>query len=242
MDKLFETIKEATYDFIGYVLPGSIVMYLILISIKNDINSPVYILFKDISQYNEVLKIMININVIALIIVSYIIGHAISFVSNHIGILVNIISKSLNVSKSSEVTNNNKNYMDIIEEVVLEKYSDDKVVALLDKKEALIYLKRKASTLSRFENHNDLIQKYIYKSKLYSSLSGIFFVLMMDSIISTCVVIIDNKSDFLITQLILYIGVILSISILAISFYKEYNKHCELRKKEEYMYLINRLI
>ncbi|CEO26286.1 hypothetical protein [Paraclostridium sordellii] len=245
MGKLFESIKEFTYDFIGYVLPGSIVTYLMIISIKNNMNSPMYILFKDISQYNEVLTFMTNINIIAILVVSYIIGHGISFLSVYIEVIVKLIIKAIinikNKHKSKEITSNSKDYMEAIKEVVLEKYSDDEVVGLLGNREALAYLKRKASTLSRFESHNDLIQKYIYKSKLYGSMSSIFIVLMIDSIISTCIFIIRTKKNIEFTKLTLCIGVILFTSILAIGFYKEYIRHNKLREKEEYMYLINRL-
>lgn len=226
MSKLFENIKEFTYDAIGYILPGIVTMYFVIIVIYNH-QSPMYVFFTDFKKYKETLTVVTKMNFMFVIIASYIIGHLMSG-------LVSIIKCILkNFNNDADEDKEEKTYIQILEKVALEKYKDDDVLKLIKLKEEKIkYIMTKASTLSRFENHSDLIQKYIYKSKLYSSLSFIFLVLFIDSLISTIVKLSILK---------LYnIAVIAGLGVLTYSLYLEYEKHAHLRLKESYMYLLKK--
>lgn len=227
MNKLFESIKEFTYDSIGYMVPGIIVIYLSIIVLKN-MQSPMSVFFNNYMKYKDALNIIINVNVVFLAITSYIIGNIFSYISYLIEYKIkdNIIKKSKNAKE-------NDDYMEALKAAVLEKYKNDDVLKLIKTEdEKLKYIKTKASTLSRFENHSDLIQKYIYKSKLYSALSWIFLVLSIDSILWY----IFNASKVNLYKL----GIGIILILLTIALYKEYKKHSKLRLKESYMYLINK--
>lgn len=226
MTKLFENIKEFTYDAIGYILPGIVIMYLAIIVIANH-QSPMYVFFNDFKKYKETLIIVTKMNFVFVIIVSYIIGHLTSGLGSIIKCILNKFKNNEDEDKEE------KTYIQVLEKVVLENYKDDDVLKLIKSKEEKIkYIMTKASTLSRFENHSDLIQKYIYKSKLYSSLSFIFLVLFIDSLI---------LSIFKLSIFKLYnITVIAGVGVLTYSLYLEYKKHKYLRLKESYMYLLKK--
>lgn len=226
MTKLFENIKEFTYDAIGYILPGIVIMYLAIIVIANH-QSPMYVFFNDFKKYKETLIIVTKMNFVFVIIVSYIIGHLTSGLGSIIKCILNKFKNNEDEAKEE------KTYIQVLEKVVLENYKDDDVLKLIKSKEEKIkYIMTKASTLSRFENHSDLIQKYIYKSKLYSSLSFIFLVLFIDSLI---------LSIFKLSIFKLYnITVIAGLGVLTYSLYLEYKKHKHLRLKESYMYLLKK--
>lgn len=230
MTKLFENIKEFTYDAIGYILPGIVIMYLAIIVIGNH-QSPMYVFFYNLKKYNDALNIITKMNIMFVIISSYIIGHLTVCISDFIGCL---LGKIPNLEKFNDVLDKNRNkYIKKLQIAALEKYKDDEVLKLIENNEYKIdYLKTKASTLSRFESHSDLIQKYIYKSNLYRSLSCIFIILFFDSVISTFI-----KRSFL--NIYNYVA-IFAIVLLIYSLYKEYIKHKNLRLKESYMYLLKK--
>lgn len=225
IEKLFDVIKEFTYDLIGYILPGIIVLYLAAISISNDIKSPIYTIITNEINYQDVLNYILSLNMVVILTISYLAGHFISFV----GILI----EKINIFN---LKNKDKEYMQKLYTRVENLYNNDPILNEIsqeyDKKE---YLKTKASTISRFEGHSDLIQKYIYKSRLYGSLSATSLLLFVDSVISLFIVLsnqgIANS---------LPIVMVVTLFILFIGFNKEYYRHKSLREKECYMYLINK--
>lgn len=224
MDKLFEQIKEFTYDIVGYILPGVIVMYIGLVVVINNMKDPIYVLFTNIEGYSTALNYITNINIIFLFIASYIVGHIISFISILIGSIID------------KITINKKEYIEILEKIIINSDKEDEVINLLkDEEDQKTYILTKASTYSRFEEHNDLIQKYIYKSKLYSSMSCIFIILTLNCLVVVFNLIYIGKFEFI------HCMVLMILLISSIGFYKEFKRHKILRKKESYMYLINKI-
>lgn len=221
MDNIFKYIKEFTYDFIGYVVPGVIVFYLLLI-VATQGASPIYILFTNRQACKSVLDNLVSINIFAIIVISYLLGHGVNFIWDMI----------VKIKRYFFKKENDKKLEYKLKQVVLKLYSRDDVLISLDEEEGNRYLLTLASTNSRFENHNDLIQKYIYKHKLYGSLSFIFIILFIDSIISI-IMISDAKLEK-------FIVFVLPLFILMIAFFCEYKRHFDLRKKESYMYLISK--
>ena len=221
MDNIFKYIKEFTYDFIGYVVPGVIVFYLLLI-VATQGASPIYILFTNRQACKSVLDNLVSINIFAIIVISYLLGHGVNFIWDMI----------VKIKRYFFKKENDKKLEYKLKQVVLKLYSRDDVLISLDEEEGKRYLLTLASTNSRFENHNDLIQKYIYKHKLYGSLSFIFIILFIDSIISM-IMISDAKLEK-------FIVFVLPLFILMIAFFCEYKRHFDLRKKESYMYLISK--
>jgi hypothetical protein len=250
MEKLSENIKEFTYDAVGYMLPGIIVIYLALISIINNMETPIYIMFTNIKEYKLAVEYMLNLNLVFILSSSYIAGHLINFIADFIDLIIknkprNSIITDIREQKlykfSKKIIINSKKerreYVQVLKEVVLSEYKEDKILKLIDSKdEKVSYLQTKASTNSRFEGHNDLIQKYIYKSKLYGSLSSLFLILFIDSIISIIRV-------FIYTRIIeiSYIVMIVTLLILLLGFYDEHKRHIDLKQKECYIYLIEKL-
>ena len=87
------------------------------------------------------------------------------------------------------------------------------------------------SSFSRFTNHNDLIQKYIFKKTFFSSIKALCFFIYIDVIISS-----------IITKNYLYGVVLFIISyLLFLVFYYEENRHNKLREKEEYLFLYHHI-
>lgn len=236
MEKLFDSIKEFTYDLIGYILPGMIVMYLASISISNDIKSPIYTIITNKVNYQEVLDYIMSLNIIAILIISYMAGHFINFIGllieKSIKFIVGIIKK---IGKSN-FKKKEKVYMQYLYTMVVNLYSDDQVLnSILEKQDKKEYLQTKASTMSRFEVHSDLIQKYIYKSRLYGSLSAMCLLLFFDSIVSLFILLSNQGTVNVLSMVIIAI-----LLILFIGFNKEYLRHKYLREKECYMYLIHK--
>lgn len=285
MDNVFKYIKEFTYDFVGYVVPGIIVFYLLLI-VATQGASPIYILFTNKETYKSVLEKLVSINIFAIIVISYLLGHGVNFICNimnekvldfldniekvlkhPIKFLKKILSlikitlkhpiKYLKITisffkrlkKSSQHQKLKRDYQeknkkileDMLEEKVLYIYREDDILNSLDEKEKSRYLLTLASTNSRFEDHNDLIQKYIYKNKLYGSLSCICLGLLINvlvSIIPIMIVKVDCLGLFF-SILLKILLILILLVIMMISFYSECKRHLNLRRKESYMYLIN---
>lgn len=255
MDNILKDIKEFTYDFVGYVVPGIIVFYLLLI-VAIQGASPIYILFTNKEAYKTVLDNLVSINIFAIIVISYLLGHGVNFICNIMNkkvldILDNIEKvlrhpiKMIKRNKKSKDSNDGKEYEkleDILEKTVLELYREDDILKSLDKKEKSRYLLTLASTNSRFEDHNDLIQNYIYKNKLYGSLSCICLGLLIDglrSIIPIMIVKVNCIGLFFSILLKMFLILILLV-VMMISFYSECKRHLNLRRKESYMYIINK--
>ena len=226
MENIFKYIKECTYDFVGYVVPGIIVFYLLLIVATQEA-SPIYILFTNRQVCKSVLENLVSINIFAIIVISYLLGHGVNFIWNMIEKISRLFLKN----------ENNKKLEYKLKQVVLELYSEDDILISLDEEEGNRYLLTLASTNSRFENHNDLIQKYIYKKKLYGSLSCICLGLLIDGLLSIIPIVIDTKLSEKFCFILL---ILVFLVIMMISFYSEYKKHLNLRRKESYMYLINK--
>lgn len=248
MEKLFENIKEFTYDVVGYILPGIIVVYLGLICIMNDTKTPIQVLFTNLNSFRISLDYMVNMNIVFLLVTSYIGGHIISFISVVYGQVTKLANKMFierlpsnlvnKVNRILGIKNKANRNIKVLEEFILKESKGDKILNLLnDRDDKIHYLLTKASTNSRFEGHNDLIQKYIYKSRLYSSISCIFLLLSIDSFIVIINMIFIKHQTVLIYNYIVLI--VLSVSFWG--FFCEYKRHLNLRYKECYIYLINKL-
>ena len=97
MDNVFKYIKEFTYDFVGYVVPGIIVFYLLLI-VATQGASPIYILFTNRQVCKSVLDNLVSINIFALIVISYLLGHGVNFIYN----IINMNKKVLYILDNIE--------------------------------------------------------------------------------------------------------------------------------------------
>lgn len=244
MEKLFESIKEFTYDVVGYILPGMVAVYLGLICIMNDMKTPIYVLFNNSNSLIISLDYMVNMNIVFLLLMSYIAGHIISFIFIIYGKVTKLVNgifikklPSNLVNKILCIKNEQSRNIRILEDFILRESNSDQILNLLnDRDDKIRYLLTKASTNSRFEEHNDLIQKYIYKSRLYSSISCIFLLLSIDSFIEIINMI------FIRHQVVFHYNYIVFIILLVSSwgFFREYKRHLNLRYKECYMYLINK--
>lgn len=261
MEKLFGDIKEFTYDLVGYILPGLIALVIILIYAISNTTVSIYLIELNIEKYKSIMDIISNINLVLLLIISYILGHIVNFISNLIGRIIiifnlikmkitkNLINKKLikliigrisNFNKKNLLIDyNEKSYLDELKKFVVDNSKEDKILSELDEKNTKEYLLTKASTNSRFENHNDLIQKYIYKYKFYASLSCVFFILVLDDIWSIFLII--TKRVEITRTLYIYIILLVILIISFNGFYGEYNRHKKLREKESYIYLINKI-
>ena len=99
-----------------------------------------------------------------------------------------------------------------------------------------------ATTNSRFENSNNLIQKYISKINMYTSLCSISFLLILDVLVSGIYIIFninklnynENYTLFILICLFILFYILFSI------FYKEYYRHTKLKEKECYFYILNK--
>ncbi|MBS7148156.1 MAG: hypothetical protein KH083_07070 [Intestinibacter bartlettii] len=236
MEKLFGEIKELTYDLVGYVLPGLIAFVIILIYAINNTTVSLYLIELNIEKYKYLSDFIININIVFLIIISYILGNIVNFISNLIEIIINKFN--LNDGNNHDYYG----YIQVLKQYVIDNSTEDEILSRLEEEDKNRYLLTKASTNSRFESHNDLIQKYIYKYKFYASLMVIFFILTLDNIASVVFIIIKQAE----INTPLYIYIILQIMswgfiICFICFYTEYKRHKNLREKESYIYLINKI-
>ncbi|WBW96309.1 hypothetical protein [Oceanirhabdus sp. W0125-5] len=226
--KLFDKLQESLYDIFGILIPGYIVLTFIYIPLNNYLvndvlGSPMVNLLDIIKTGKDYSILKMNINLSAtqlmiLTIVAYILGHVVKTLSLIYIKLIDIIMKDL---KFRNLMLKRYSYSKDLISYVIAKY-DDK----FNKKLILNH----ARGLARMEKINSFIQKYISKYNFYKSLSFIFFLILLDAIISS----------FLIKGLVfIKIALIILTLVLTIVFYYEYIRHHELYEKECYMLLYN---
>ena len=215
---------------------------------------------RSLSSYKSVLDYITSINLFVIVIISYILGHIIIFIGLPIRYIIKLLIGNEYTDKTSDCNKNNSfianikiilknnikkllgsksnsDYITYLYNTILDLYENDIVIKKIidngkkDEKILINYLDTLASTSSRFEKHTNLIQKYIYKKDLYSSLSVIFSLLLFNSI---CLIVFDF------TNAIIYIVLVVLLHFIVSNFMTEHNRHVALLKKEKYMYLIYR--
>lgn len=253
--KILANIKEILYDIFGYIFPGFI--FLILLTFPLFFNQSIcyYLLSNSLeivlNNYKFILNLeLTTLNIILLIIVSYILGHSLNsieyFFNGTFNIFERLISKITfsfcsffvklyNILSGKSAINNllNKyNFLDEMESDLLNKLKSSPnffCYNLLNNQPSLSnrILITFATTLSRFDSHNNLIQKYIYKSRLYSSLKIVSILLLGDCVIS--ILSLPFSIINLIPCVLFY--------LLYLIFKYENIRHNKLKKKECYLYL-----
>lgn len=207
----------------------------------------------DFSNYINTITILI------LIFICYILGHAVSniflFIRNIINCIIYKPLKKLFIYLPEKIKNILKFLLNMLTIRYCDKELNEKFNYLSTMKENLseilstnnkfycykLLLNNKdlakktcttlASSFSRFTNHNDLIQKYIFKKTFFSSIKALCFFIYIDVIISS-----------IITKNYLYGVVLFIISyLLFLVFYYEENRHNKLREKEEYLFLYHHI-
>ncbi|MBO3386696.1 hypothetical protein JJB46_00295 [Clostridium perfringens] len=238
MIKIFELINEIIYDIIGYIIPGFFCIFLIISCFINGyLCTPMYSIFSncnDLVKYAHYLIFPLDKYLLEIIILSYILGHlpsCFSILFNNKP-FENIVSKL----KLKDDIDNTFNYIEDLKLISFSALNDNLKNSFKDEDRINKFIKTYASTTSRFINHNNLIQKYIAKSKLYLSLATIFFLLLIDTICSLIILSIFYK-EFSFSIIIVFIFSFVIILILFISFYREYYRHMKLREKESYVFL-----
>ncbi|MDS1002020.1 hypothetical protein P9J83_00675 [Clostridium sporogenes] len=234
--KFFELIIDAIYDIVGYIIPGSILILLMLISFTDkNIVSPMYGIFTNINTLEHYFYLL-NLNSIYLpflLMLSYILGHLPKYLSSFVacfaltGKLVNLIIKNLEYMYDDKF-----NYCIDIQDLVDNKLKNKFNIAFKNEQNYKNFLKTYSSTTSRFMNSKNLIQKYIAKCNFYNSLSCIFFLLFIDSFISSLIIFIKLQN----IQIKLILLSIL-LFIMFKTFYSEFYRHCKLKNKECLLFL-----
>lgn len=262
---LLSIFKEIFYDIFGYLFPGIFILFILYIPVKiGQRCSVMYAVYEVL--FNSDIKFKFDfINssssgswklILCILFLSYLLGHISIYMSSFfkpVAKLISLISEFLS-SKShffkSILTSKNeyKNLCDNILEILKRNYKFRKdLFAITQKKEdgnieivkdyCEDFISTFASTYSRFTGHNDLIQKYICKKNFYNSLSCIFFILFVDSIVSFFIwkgLHPCNNINFLDLQIFI---IIILLFVCFLTFLSQYNKHCNLKKKECYLFL-----
>lgn len=279
INKLVEDFKEITYDIVGYLIPGFLILYIVTLPISsNHISSPLYsiydILFDNSQSFFslELFKIESFPQILISIIIVYLLGHIPIHVYNYILNTLNFVTDILNIIKR-KYNNINlikhlkekintfriyKRFKELIKKNFLknhENYVDDlykNLIPILKSKSNFpndllkcknsndidgTILSHFTSTISRFESHNNLIQKYICKSNFYKSVFCIFFFILIDSFISSLVWISYNTKKFNSSISIFFVVINLTILITTISFYSQHKRHTQLKNKEMLLFL-----
>lgn len=243
--------KEVFYDLIGYVLPGFIALVILLIPIyAQSFTSPVYALISILNSKSTVFSLNLSslpsLSIFIIFIASYLIGHFLKglcdILSNHKFVKFSTKNIKLNVDKKYAYLDRLKNNcFDLIRNDTLFSNnvfnSNDNNNLNIDKNLVITY----ASTISRFSNHSNLIQKYISKINLYSSLSCISFLLICDTIISSIIITFNFsylKYNSRLTTLVL-ISIFIIFCIFFKSFFKEFYRHIKLKEKECYFFILD---
>lgn len=246
---LMSTFKEILYDVFGYLLPGLFI--LLILSIPSMIGqrcSFMYALYEIL--FNSEVTFTINfltsdkkiswIIILSILFIAYLLGHVSIYISSIIKPITNFTKKiCTSQTDYSEfcdnilkiLQQNSKFRHDLFTYTVKENGLDVK------KNNNPKFISTFASTYSRFSSHNDLIQKYICKNNFYTSLSCIFFILFIDSIISYFIWKGLHPSInvyFLDFQIVLIVAFLF---ICHLTFFNQYNKHCQLKDKESFLFL-----
>ncbi|VYU23720.1 hypothetical protein [Clostridium butyricum] len=245
---LLSQFKEILYDILGYMLPGYLLLLILSIPLFINQNcSPMYglleIFFKSNINVN-LLDIISNASFLTIIIISfaaYLLGHIPIFLSHPLGRNIKSFLKLFNLKKNKDHENTKflcKNILNILQRKPA--FRDDlfKTVNDENKSDYNDYIiKTFASTYSRFTSHNDLIQKYTCKVNFYNSLSCLFFIMFIDSLISTFIWVSFNSLIYTQYTLMKLLVFNTFIFLFYITFFKQYQKHCNLKNKECYLFL-----
>ena len=245
---LLSQFKEILYDIFGYILPGYLVLLILAIPfLINECCSPMYGLLEIFLKGNinvNLLDIISNSSFLTILIVSfaaYLFGHVPIFLSEPLGNKVKSFLKLFKLKKNEDIENTKflcNNVLKILQRKPA--FRDDLFKTPNDenKMEHNKYIiKTFASTYSRFTSHNDLIQKYTCKINFYNSLSCLFFIMFCDSIISTFIWGSINSfmyNQHTLTKLFIFNAFIF---LFYVTFFKQYQRHCNLKNKECYLFL-----
>lgn len=215
------------------------------------------LLFKDLDC--DFSKYINTFSILLVILICYILGHAVSniflFIKNIINCTIYKTLKKLFRYLPEKIKNLLKFLLNILTIRYCDKELNEKFNYLPTMKENLseilstnnkfycykLLLNNKdlaektcntlGSSFSRFTNHNDLIQKYIFKKTFFSSVKALCFFIYIDVIISS--IITKNYLYGALLFLVFY--------LLFLVFYYEENRHKKLREKEEYLFLYHHI-
>ncbi len=266
LKNLLSTFKEILYDTLGYLVPGLFIFSLVFVpyTIK-EYCSLMYAIYEIILDSNVSFNISsINSNmsffsIFYILFLAYLLGHISISIGSFLGYLY---KKSLAKIKLFKFLTPESAYKELCENIlkilkrnpkfgkdlfaytIKEKQIDNEnsnngyKYKLVQKYYNEKFISTFASTYSRFSSHNDLIQKYICKINFYKSLSCIFFILMLDSIISFFVFKFLNHSIYINFWLNVF-PITCFLLICFLTFINQYNKHYALKTKEAYLFLYN---
>ncbi|EGO88591.1 hypothetical protein CBCST_04431 [Clostridium botulinum C str. Stockholm] len=191
LKELLSTFKEIFYDIFGYLLPGLFILFILCTPlIIREHSSFMYALYEIL--FNPKIKVNTNFinlfqnlsffKILCISFLAYLLGHIPIYISSYLKALLKFLSSKL---KTSNSCNSYEEFCNNILEILKTKNNFNKNL-FKDKTDDYNhqFITTFASTYSRFTSHNDLIQKYICKINFYSSVSCIFFMLFIDSIIS----------------------------------------------------------
>lgn len=245
---LLSEFKEILYDIFGYLLPGYLVLLILAIPfLINECCSPMYGLLEIFLKGNinvNLLDIISNSSFLTILIVSfaaYLLGHIPVFLSEPLGKILKSVLKIFKLKKNEDVENTKflcNNILNILERK--SAFRDDLFKTPNDENQMehnKYIIKTFASTYSRFTSHNDLIQKYTCKINFYNSLSCLFFIMFFDSLISTFIWGSINSlmyNQYILVKLTAFNALLF---LFYITFFKQYQKHSNLKNKECYLFL-----
>jgi len=267
--KLSDLIKEAVYDIVGYMLPGLIVIPFLILMINCSFNySSIYSIYVNLANFKLLLK-SLNLPLtyyIPLLVASYIMGIFLKYLSIFINKLLK--SKPLNntffiwikslckkfINHLILKDNSTKYNISVLKNssnTLLDKYNiNDNTGSGNDELKNLFnnasFLKEYARTTSRFNNHNNLTQKYIAKTNLFSSLSTIFLIEFLNAFISSIVYAIYSylslnlyhAYEFKLINILFPIITPSLFFFLFVACYIEFKEHERLQDKENFFYLL----
>lgn len=244
LKELLSGFKEILYDIFGYLLPGYLVLFILSTPfLISECCSPMYALL-EISLKNDTHINLVNIFqdfsfLVVLIIsfIAYLLGHLPIFLSSPLGTLIKKLSKLIKI-KSSKSDEDTKLICSNVE-TILEKnpcFHKD-LFNDTDNKMNKDLLKTFASTYSRFDSHNDLIQKYTCKVNFYNSLCCIFLIMFVDSFISSFIWVSINPSMYNPSVLVKLFTFDCFLFLFFLTFYCQYKRHTNLKNKECYLFL-----
>lgn len=248
LNGLLSQFKEILYDIFGYILPGYLVLLILAIPfLINECCSPMYglleIFLKGIINVNlwDIISNSSFFTILIISFVAYLLGHLPIFLSEPLENKVNSFLKLFKLKKNQDIENTNflcTNVLNILQRKPA--FRDDLFKTPNDKNQMehnKYIIKTFASTYSRFTSHNDLIQKYTCKVNFYNSLSCLFFIMFFDSLISTFIWGSINSfmyNQYTLTKLFVFNAFIF---LFYITFFKQYQRHCNLKNKECYLFL-----
>ena len=264
--KIFDLLQDAIYDIVGYILPGLIALpFLFLLYCSKFRNSSMYYLQYSMNNPTNLsaLKDLININLsncIPLLILAYIIGLTLKYLSLFTNNLLNmkyikLIFKNkytyyiycLFRYSRNEQPNSSHTYKNLINSyssTLCNNYSLSQNVDFIELFKNNTFIQEYARTTARFNKHTNLTQKYIAKTNLFSSLSCLFFLEFLNSIISMIIYTINGVIYYSSSNIIDIVNIITPViiscilGILFITCYSEFKDHKEYQLNENFFYLI----